>query len=111
MSVFTPKALANGQVAASATAIFTATAAEGTYVKFLSLFNTSMDQQTVIIYVNHSGTDRIFRQFVLEENESADVLTGSESIILESGDIIKAESTDASVVDYIMTGVEQTADP
>lgn len=108
MNTFTAKPLADGQVANSLAAIFTATADVATYVKSFSLYNTSATEQTVIIKLNVNGTDRFWKRFVLAENEWANVLDGAESITLGDGDIIKAQSTTTNVVDYVITGVEET---
>jgi hypothetical protein len=105
---FTPKALADGQVAASSTAIFTATAGVATYIKSLTLYNTDAVVQTVRLYLNRTGSARSWRRFVLAQHESVDVMSGAESILLESGDIILAETTTAAVVDYTLSGIEET---
>ena len=103
---FTAKSLADGQVATSAGAIYTATAT--TYVKQVTFFNTNAADQTILVYINRAGTDRKIRRFVLAQNESADLLDGAQSIILENGDIIKAETTTTTAVDYVVWGVEET---
>lgn len=105
---FTAKALADGQLATTAggAAIFTATVT--TYVKKLTLFNTNAASQTIVLYINFSGTNRSFRRYVLAQNESADVLIDGESILLSAGDSIQATTTTATAVDYTVAGVEES---
>lgn len=109
MSTFTPKALADGQLPNSSSAIFTASADVATYVKSFTVFNAGASQNQVVIRVNRTGTDRIWKRFILEAFESADLLGGGESLILEDGDIIKGFATNASQVDYLISGIEETA--
>ena len=105
---FLSKALADGFVATSVGAIFTATADTATYVKSITLGNTNAAEQTVKLYINNSGTNRFWRQFTLAQYESADVLDGAQSIILSDGDSIQAETTTSSAVAYTVSGVEET---
>lgn len=105
-NTFTTKVLADGQIASSAADVFTATAT--TYVKQFTLFNDNAAQQTIIIWLNTSGTNRKVRQIELNQNESAELLDGGQAWILENGDKIRASTTTASAVDYTIAGVEET---
>lgn len=108
-NTFTAKELANGQIASSQTTIFTATADVTTYLKGLSLFNTSATPQTVQLWLKHTaGTARKWKRFVLAENEHVDVIDGGEARMLDNGTVIQASSTTASVVDYWLDGIEET---
>lgn len=104
---FVAAVLGDGQLPNSKTALFTSPGATTTYVKKLSLFNDNAAQQLVIIYLNVSGTSRKWRRYILNQNESAEVLENGESVILEDGDSIEAVTTTASAVDYVLTGVEE----
>ena len=105
---FSGKALADGTLPTSQTAIYTVPAATVTYVKSLSLFNDNAAQQTIVLYLNVSGSARKWRRYVLAQNESAEVLEGGETVILNTGDTIEAVTTTAAAVPYVITGVEET---
>lgn len=104
---FVAKPLSNGQVATSAGAIVTGATAKVTYVKKLTLFNTNAASQTIILYINVSGTDRKWRRIVLAQNEHADAIGEGDVVVLEASDTIKAETTTSSAVDYYAAGVEE----
>jgi hypothetical protein len=101
-----PKVLAEGQIASTKSTVYTVPGATSTYVRQMRVYNTSPTTQTVIIYLKPGATSRKFGRVVLAENESADIF--DEAILLETGDLIEAETTTASVVDYIITGGEAT---
>jgi hypothetical protein len=98
------KLLANGQLPSSKGTLFTAT---GPDVVNINVANSSgSNTETVILYVSrNAGTDRILRQVILNPNESA-FLAG---LPIESGDLIKGQTTDATTVDYDITGLGQAA--
>lgn len=76
-------------------------------VEKIVLFNTSSTDQTAILYVKvRNGTSKILRQFVLQENEGGEYLEPGEQLLLDAGDIIEAETTTASVVDFTVFGTE-----
>jgi hypothetical protein len=102
---FTAKVLAQGQVPAVKTTIYTTPALTKTYIKYMSFFNVSAGVETVDIFINPSGTSRQIRKAILSAGE---VLIIDESIILEAGDLIEADSTTATAIDYIITGGEET---
>ncbi len=109
MTTFTPKALADGFVANSVGAIVTAGAGViATYIKQITLGNINAAEQTINLYINYSGTNRFWRRFVLAQYESADVLDGAQSILLGPNDSIQADTTTASAVAYVVSGVEET---
>ena len=98
--------MADGQLPTSSAALYTVAASTTTWVKFFNLYNTNAAAQTILIYINVSGTDRLWRRVVLEQNESADLLDPGQSLQLEAADIIKGVTTTGSAVDYVITGVE-----
>lgn len=106
-SIFTAKPLADGQLPTSKGTLYTVPASTSSYVKNIHLFNTSSTEQTILLYLNVSGTSRLFRRIVLAENESSDVLD-SEAFLLEPEDLIEALTTTVSVVDYVIMGVEES---
>lgn len=104
---FAPKALVDGQIPVALSAIFTASAGIGTYVKSFTLYNTNASNQVIIVEVNRSGTLRRWRRFELQENESADVVDEGQTMMLESGDSIHCSTDDANSVDFTISGVEE----
>lgn len=104
---FTPKALGDGFIPDALATIFTATANVATYVKEFTLINEDSAAQTILIYVNRSGENRFWKRFELNQNEAADVLTDGQTMLLEEGDTIVAETTSADAVHYTLSGVEE----
>jgi len=102
---FTAKALADGQVANTLTAIYTVPGSTTAYVRTMKFFNTNAATQTVEVDLNSAGTDRQLYRFQLAQNESAVI---DDRITLEAGDIIKATTTTATAVNFSVHGVEET---
>lgn len=106
---FTAKSLASGSLASSKTTIYTVPSSTKTYIKYLHLHNTGSTTETCIIYAKQSsGTSRIIGRVVLLPNEQADILDKDSSLVLSAADTIEGQSTNASVIDYFMTGGEET---
>lgn len=100
---FTAKKLAEGQVAAILGDLYATGAARG-YVKFFNLHNIALTTEIVLVYVN----TRQIRRIELLPQESYDVLDDDRSMELSPGDAIRAVTTNASAVDFVITGVEET---
>jgi hypothetical protein len=105
---FDGKILAEGQVAASKTTVYTVPANTVVYISQILFFNTAATTETVTLYLNLSGTSRQVKRFVLDQNESAEVMDSGQRLILEAADLIEASSTNATSVDLVITGVEET---
>lgn len=105
---FAAKVLSDGFLAIAQAAIYTVPASTVAYVKQLYLFNVNAATQTVILYLNTSGTARRWKTLTLALNESADIFEDGESTTLQVGDTIEAVTTTASAVAYTTTGVEET---
>ena len=97
------KVLADGQLASSKSTLYTVPVSTVGLVKYMSFFNTNTTNETVILYLNASGTSRRIARFVLGQNESAAIDC---SLSLQAGDLIEAQTTTASMVDYVITGAE-----
>lgn len=95
--------IGNGQLASTAAALGTAT---GRDLWSLKLANTSgSTTETILITVlRNGGTARRLARIVLAPNEQATVT----NIPVESGDVVKGVSTNATTVDYDLTGVGVT---
>lgn len=101
---FTGKLLAEGQVPNAVAAIYTAPALTVAFIKKMVFTNTSATPQTLIVYVRRA-TDRVVRHVAsMAQWETLEI----ENIVLSAADSIRAESTTNNVVDYIVSGVEET---
>jgi hypothetical protein len=109
VSVF-HRSLADGTIASSKTTIYTAPAGLVAYPRFLSLFNTNASDQTILVYLKRSGSSsRTLRRYVLAQYESALVFDKDDDLALSAGDEIEAETTNASAVEYVLTGATANA--
>lgn len=105
---FAPKALSDGQLPTSLGTIFAASAIIGTYIKQITLFNLNASNQVIRISVNRTGVTRSWRRFELQTLEAADVLDDGQTMLLEAGDLLLAETTNANSVDFTVSGVEES---
>jgi len=93
MSTITIKVLAQGQLPAVKTTLYTVPAATAAYVKFFSINNVSAVVQNVEILVNTAGTSRRISYTSLGPNEGARIIDKDEALTLEAGDIIEGLTT------------------
>jgi hypothetical protein len=100
--------LSDGQLPTSTGTIFAATAIIGTYIKQITLFNLNASNQVIRISVNRTGVTRSWRRFELQTLEAADVLDEGQTMLLEAGDLLLAETTNANSVDFTVSGVEES---
>lgn len=99
----TAASLADGQVANSKTTIYTSSGK--TYVKLLICDNVGASTEIVQVYVKRSGsTSRRIAQVELLTDESARIIDKDDALVLSAGDVIEAETTNATSVDYLITG-------
>jgi hypothetical protein len=103
------KSLADGQLAASSATIYTVPAGKAATLQFLSLANTSgATTETVLVHISLvGGTSRRIARFSLAPNEFARAIDDTDHINLSAGDQVLGETTNASTVDYILTGSEE----
>jgi len=100
--------LADGQLPAAKTTLYTVGTTRSVRVRLFRVENTSaVTTETVIVYVNATGTDRIVGRAVLAPLQAADFLSDGEEIFLEAADLIKGETTNATTVDYTICGHEE----
>lgn len=102
------KALAEGQLAASVTAMYTTPASTQAVIKKITLVNTAAAARDVNLYINSGGTNRriIPKDLTLEASESLE--TGD--FALEAADVLLGDSTvDGTSIDYTVNGVEEVA--
>lgn len=96
------KRLADGQLPATKSTLYTCPASTRATVDVIG-YNTSAVQQIVVVY-SKRATSRILARVVLDQHESFTL----SRVVLEAGDVIEAETTTASVVDYTLSGAIQT---
>lgn len=110
-TAFAPKFLADGVLPTAQATIFTATADVGTYLKSFFMYNKNAATQTIDIWVlraNGSGTARRWRRLELLVNESAQLVDNdTQSLRLEPGDQLQAQTTTANAVDFDLDGVTE----
>lgn len=102
------KVLADGQLGNAKATLYTVPALTKAYVKFFSVMNVSAGTENVTIYVNTSGTSRKIVYATLGVDEGARIVDKDEAITLEAGDLIEGFSSNATSVDYVITGAEET---
>ncbi len=101
------KVLGQGQLANAKATLYTVPGATSAYVKFLSVCNVSALNQDIEILVNTAGTSRRIAFISLAPDQSARVIDKDEALTLEAGDLIEGFSTNATSVDYVITGAEE----
>ena len=95
--------LADGQVAASKGTLYTSSGKS--VITFFSCHNTGVVTETVVVYLERSGTSRVFWQGDLGVGETAWILAeGDPPITLSSTDLIEGKTTNATKVDYFISG-------
>ena len=110
MATYSGKILAEGQLPNAKGTLYTCPALTVTYIKFMAVTNeVGAGTELVVIYVKKSGsTSRVVCNGTLEEKEMIRVLDDGETLELSAGDLIEGETTTATTVDYVITGVEET---
>lgn len=104
---FTAASLADGQLASTKGTIYTSSSVK-TIIKSFTVFNTNASSQTVVLYVKRSGSvSRSFFRGVFAQNEFSYVISEGEAITLSDGDEIEGSATNASAVDYVITGATE----
>lgn len=101
------KPLAEGQLAAAKATLYTAPASTETVVLSIILVNTDTSARTVNLYANITGTSRR----LIPKNMSLGAgyrLAMTEKITLQAADFIEGDASAATVVDYIISGMEKT---
>jgi len=103
---FTIKSLADGQLAAAKATLYTCPADTRTIIKTITLVNTDTSVRNVNLYVN-TGTSRR----IIPKNMELGIgycFIFDDALTLEAGDLIEGDASLAAVVDYVISGVEET---
>ena len=104
---FTIKALADGQLAAAAAAIYTVPGGTSAIIKTITLVNTDAVARTVNLYVNATGANRRIIPKDMEMGVDYQYIFDDE-LTLETGDSIQGDASAAAVIDYVINGIEET---
>ena len=98
--------LADGQVATTTGTLYTVPGATTAVLRSVTFFNTNATDQTINVYVTRSGgTRRQLRRFTpVVQYGSVDLLVDGEVLILSTGDVLEADTTTTTAVDYLITG-------
>lgn len=106
--VFDGKPLADGQLAAAVATLYTVPAdVRSAIVRFAHFENVGSTSEAVRLYANVSGTRRGIGRCTLEAGEQWRPLEVGEVLHLQTGDTIDGHTTNATTVDYLITGVEE----
>jgi hypothetical protein len=101
----TIKNLGNGQLPSSTGDLYTVPAATTAWVKIITLVNTNTVAETVnLYYLKSGGTAR--RIVTMNYSLSAGYYLEASTISMGAGDKIQGDATDASKVDYVISGFE-----
>lgn len=102
------KSLADGQLAATKTTLYTASDDPATQaiVKSIKFANTNSADVSVIFYFKASGgtSRRIVKAVLGDEGWGVD----EDETTLEAGDIIEGIASIADVVDYVLSGIQNS---
>jgi len=106
---FTAKILADGQMATGAASLmYTVPSLTVTYVKSIRIHNRGASSETIRLYVRpNAGTDRVIARAVLDGLETL-VLDDSDVMLLSAGATIRGDTSTATTVDFLITGIEES---
>lgn len=104
---FTIKALGEGQLAATKGTLYTVPGSTNTIIKTITLVNTSASSVTVNLYLKTGATSRriIPKDMNLDAGQLAET---DQEYTLEAADLIEADASSATAVDYTINGIEET---
>lgn len=99
------KTLGNGQLAAAKGTLYTVPGATQAIVRSIVLVNTDASARTVNLYVNATGTSRRIIPKDMSMAAGASFVV-DEIITLEAADLLEGDASAATVVDYLISGIE-----
>lgn len=103
---FVTKQLANGQLGSSTATLYTTPSSTTTIIKSIVLCNTDSSTRTINLYVN-TGSDRRITPKDLSLG-AGELFIIDEVITLEATHLIRGAASSATVVDYTISGVQET---
>jgi len=100
------KQLADGQLAAAEADMYTVPGSTRTFLSGIVCNNTGAGDNTVVLYLTPSGgTSRCIAYMSLGTHQT---MYFDERLILDAGDKIRGYATNATQVDYVICGAEET---
>lgn len=103
---FTGKILAQGQLSNTKTTLYTVPAATRTFVRFFRCANVGVNAETILVFYKKSTSRRLGRA-VLSVDEAVDFVE-QDVLVLDAGDVLEGQTTNATSVDYIISGAEES---
>jgi len=104
---FTGASLGDGQVATSWANILAPSGAKW-IVRSLDMQNTNAATQTLELRITRSGSSaRTWKRAELDQNEFVEFLVDGEVLVLSDGDVLQAQTTTATAVDWTATGATE----
>ncbi len=103
------KSLGDGQLPAAKATIYTTPTAKQTVITSIKLVNTNSSAETINIYFKSSGgsSRRISpKDYSLAAGAMMEVLDKNQT--MEAADVLEGDSTNATQVDYIISGGENS---
>lgn len=101
---FTGASLGDGQVATTWANILAPSGAKWV-VKSLDMQSTNAATQTLELRITRSGSSaRVWKRAELDQNELVEFLADGEVLVLSDGDVLQAQTTTATGVDWTATG-------
>lgn len=104
---FTPRPLADGQLAATKGTLYTCPTGFRAKVSLIRLYNTTAGALLCNIYVKPGSTSRTIYRQSIPATEYIVVSDGSTVILLDAGDLIEGDAASATSVDYLICGEEE----
>ena len=100
----TGKSLADGVVAGTKGTIYQVKS-ETAHIKTAHFYNTNAIAQTLNIYVKRKdSTSRLIETASLSQYATFELCSGGLGLTLSLGDLLEADTTTASAIDYVLTG-------
>jgi len=105
---FTIKSLADGQLPAAKGTLYTCPGSIEAIIKTITFVNTDASARNVNLYLKPSGS--VSRRIIPKDMElgAAYSLIFDDELTLEAGDLIEGDASLVNVVDYTISGVEES---
>jgi len=105
---FTGASLADGQVATTWGTIYAPGLSAKAILRSADFYNTNAVTQTLEFAITRAGQPRrIIARVTLLQNEKCELLTDNEVITLSPSDLLEAQTTTTTAVDYTITGATE----
>ena len=77
-------------------------------IKSIDCFNNNAATQTLELRITRSGgSARNWKRATLAQNEYVTFISDGETLVLSDGDVLQAQTTTVSAVDYTITGATE----